>query len=631
MGPPTCHFMMTKDVEAKKSTTVMDETNEILTTEDEGENPMGKVSESEPENNQDSADVSIDDDDGSGKETTEISDDGDGDKDDKSKSNDVIKDNRPQEEKDKEVKENKETEKKRIEELKEKYKDWPLRNINEPHENDVMYGRGGGTNHHKGNKKYRIMVEDRKLEYVNSKRLDKPLVALEIIRIWRAQLPTGRFLKHNDKTGQWDDVGDKKAREKTSQALREKAPQIRKQQEEEEKGGGSATEVEGKTTRFAADTKVGKKSPNKMKKAILARDHSLGREYLASDEAISINDFTWQDPFKGAKRNTSMGSVTAPQQLPKTGLTTGSSAPYGRNNNQRSVGMPHSFTHGGLNQLPSPPDYYGRAISGEPRREYSDGSLGSWGAVPYPYPPQTPPPPPGGPAMHQRSGSWTHPLPIPSPQHGAHHQRSGYWGEQMMPPGTQGHHLQPPPPGAYGGYKMSGGSIGPPQGPYRQIPSPSHSTPSPPYNVMNIARTWSGGGRVQRTWSGDHLSPPVMGNPQFDVYPCPVPGADMSPPRDGDDTTKQIPRPTLVKRDTSNQNENYETKPSQIKRAALNRDQSATSNRLKKECMPEYFERKILNKEMQSLQEDTEQIRLSPEPDSYVQTLENTKPQPLSQ
>jgi len=269
--------------------------------------------------------------------------------------------------------------------------------------------------------------------------------------------------------------------------------------------------------------------------------------------------------------------------------------------------------------------------------------------------------------MHQRSGSWTHPLPIPSPQHGAHHQRSGswgggghmhsfsfnplpganvsrpadveafehgrsgYWGEQMMPPGTQGHHLQPPPPGAYGEYNMSGGSIGPPQGPYRQIPSPSHSTPSPPYNVMNIARTWSGGGGVQRTWSGDHLSPPVMGNPQFDVYPCPVPGADMSPPRDGDDTTKQIPRPTLVKRDTSNQNENYETKPSQIKRAALNRDQSATSNRLKKEYMPEYFERKILNKEMQSLQEDTEQIRLSPEPDSYVQTLEKTKPQPLSQ
>ena len=108
-------------------------------------------------------------------------------------------------------------EKKRIEELKKKYADWPLRNIKEVHDNDVMYGRGGGTNHHPGNKRYRKMVEERKLVYVNSKRLDKPLVALEIIKIWRSQLPPGRFLKIDEKTGLWHDVGDKKAREKTSQ------------------------------------------------------------------------------------------------------------------------------------------------------------------------------------------------------------------------------------------------------------------------------------------------------------------------------------------------------------------------------------------------------------------------------
>lgn len=134
----------------------------------------------------------------------------------------------------KESKEDEEERKKRELELKKKYADWPLRGIKEPHENDVMYGRGGGTNHHPGNKRYRKMVEDRKLEYVNSKRLDKPLVALEIIRVWRAQIPPGRFLKLDEKTGLWQDVGDKKAREKTSQALREKAPLIRKQQEEED-------------------------------------------------------------------------------------------------------------------------------------------------------------------------------------------------------------------------------------------------------------------------------------------------------------------------------------------------------------------------------------------------------------
>lgn len=67
-----------------------------------------------------------------------------------------------------------------------------------------------GTNHHPGNKRYRKMVEERKMDYVNSKRLDKPLVALDIIKQWREQDPPGRFLKIDDRTGLWNDVGDKK-------------------------------------------------------------------------------------------------------------------------------------------------------------------------------------------------------------------------------------------------------------------------------------------------------------------------------------------------------------------------------------------------------------------------------------
>jgi hypothetical protein len=132
---------------------------------------------------------------------------------------------------------------------KKKYADWPMRAIKDPHDNDVMYGRGGGTNHHPGNKRYRKLVEDRKLDYVNSKRLDKPLVALDIIRVWRAQEPPGRFLKLDEKTGLWTDVGDKKAREKTSQALREKAPLIRKQQEEELTGEDDEEEKEKEVSR----------------------------------------------------------------------------------------------------------------------------------------------------------------------------------------------------------------------------------------------------------------------------------------------------------------------------------------------------------------------------------------------
>lgn len=70
------------------------------------------------------------------------------------------------------------------------------------------------------------MVEDAKLEYLACTRLEKPLVALRIVK--KIRQARGRFLKFDKKSGLWNDVGDKKAREKTSQALREQAPEIRK-------------------------------------------------------------------------------------------------------------------------------------------------------------------------------------------------------------------------------------------------------------------------------------------------------------------------------------------------------------------------------------------------------------------
>jgi hypothetical protein len=52
--------------------------------------------------------------------------------------------------------------------------------------------------------------------------IQKPSVARVIVRAIRNGDPPGRFLKKDEKTGKWVDVGDKKAAEKTSQALREK-------------------------------------------------------------------------------------------------------------------------------------------------------------------------------------------------------------------------------------------------------------------------------------------------------------------------------------------------------------------------------------------------------------------------
>lgn len=58
-------------------------------------------------------------------------------------------------------------------------------------------------------------------DYANAPKVKKPLVARLIVKAIRSSDPPGRFLKSNE-AGKWIDVGDKKAAEKSSQALREK-------------------------------------------------------------------------------------------------------------------------------------------------------------------------------------------------------------------------------------------------------------------------------------------------------------------------------------------------------------------------------------------------------------------------
>lgn len=98
---------------------------------------------------------------------------------------------------------------------------------------DVLCGRGGETNHHPGNIQYRLLVKAFQPLYVSAKRREKPLIAQCIV--YSVRQVGGRFLKRSTTTAskdkmnckEWEDVGNTKAREKTSQALREGAPELR--------------------------------------------------------------------------------------------------------------------------------------------------------------------------------------------------------------------------------------------------------------------------------------------------------------------------------------------------------------------------------------------------------------------
>jgi hypothetical protein len=109
--------------------------------------------------------------------------------------------------------------------------------ITEPQPFDVLCGRGGESNNARGNIQYRRLVKSYQKLYVDATRRIKPKIAQCIV--FSVRQAGGRFLKRVEVTDKadkkdgssaspgWIDVGNVKAREKTSQALRENAPDLR--------------------------------------------------------------------------------------------------------------------------------------------------------------------------------------------------------------------------------------------------------------------------------------------------------------------------------------------------------------------------------------------------------------------
>lgn len=82
-------------------------------------------------------------------------------------------------------------------------------------------GRGGKNNQHIGNEKLRSMAREQSENYRMSSKKGKSYISRELVRKVRQLVPPGRFLKKNNITGEWEDVGDEVAREKASQVLRD--------------------------------------------------------------------------------------------------------------------------------------------------------------------------------------------------------------------------------------------------------------------------------------------------------------------------------------------------------------------------------------------------------------------------
>jgi hypothetical protein len=99
--------------------------------------------------------------------------------------------------------------------------------VETPSDADVLAGRGNACNFHPGNEYFRALIRKHKRAYVPASKQQKARFSRIIVDEIYSR--NGRFLKQDATTKLWHDIGDKKALDKTRQALREGAPDILKE------------------------------------------------------------------------------------------------------------------------------------------------------------------------------------------------------------------------------------------------------------------------------------------------------------------------------------------------------------------------------------------------------------------
>lgn len=197
----------------------------------------------------------------------------------------------------------------------------PLEGIEFPGSNDVMMGRGGGTNTHIGNIRFRQLVHEHKRKYIMAHKTEKPKVAWAVVQTWRALDPPGRFLAGSDPEmgddSYWHDVGDKEARKKASQCLRERTPDVLpilkslKENETKEKDKNEQTD-ENNQEKAKLDKTESKPDKTESKLRPTPKHSRKKKEAQKSD---GRNEIEW-NPYQVETANEPTSTDLTPSQVP---------------------------------------------------------------------------------------------------------------------------------------------------------------------------------------------------------------------------------------------------------------------------------------------------------------------------
>jgi hypothetical protein len=102
-----------------------------------------------------------------------------------------------------------------------------------PHPHDILSGRGNGANQHPGNIFFRCLIQRYKHRYIHTGPSEKKSITKRIVDDVFSRDPPGRFLKQATDSEEWEVLDYEKVLKKTGQALREKAPELKRKSLEE--------------------------------------------------------------------------------------------------------------------------------------------------------------------------------------------------------------------------------------------------------------------------------------------------------------------------------------------------------------------------------------------------------------
>jgi len=205
--------------------------------------------------------------------------------------------------------------------------------ISAEHENDVLLGRGTPINTHRGNINFRNIIKEYKENYFSARNnYEKYLITVCVHQRMKNQYPPGRFMRYDSKNKSWFEATDEDAKNKISQALREKE-KVRKTTSKKKSKKNAKANTKNGSTSYEATSDTNKKNTktrpsilrlrntsHEQKQHLLSQSCHQGLSADESTKSVACEEDN-KDKFMGNLPSETVADIDKPDEVMHSNTT----------------------------------------------------------------------------------------------------------------------------------------------------------------------------------------------------------------------------------------------------------------------------------------------------------------------